>query len=157
MWLTCYLSENPDSVLLRLRGIVCYRPQYWSWRVRRRKGREKVKKDLYPGYLFVKQFDGWEKIYGVDGIVNILGYAPKGYIEDLQRREMLSDGALIIKQEKPAPVFSIGKVVKIIVGDWTGYFGVVEKCRKGRYKIKVEGMGGDTVVSLPEHYLAMAV
>lgn len=147
-------------------GYSAFLPLYWKWARNRKRSvnyRERVKKPLFPGYLFIEVEDhaNWLPITNTRGVNRILttcdgSPAP---IKDELVHEILAqcrkDGTIRMDDVIPLPLFREGQTVRITAGPFTGYEGRVQRTDKGRVQLLLDFIHRTMPLSLPEHTLAV--
>ena len=131
-------------------------PEYWAWS-RRRDRRKRIKKPLFPGYLFVRTAMSPELRLGIikaRSVVRIVGAGkqpqpvPDREIESIRRlMDVSSDAA-------PHPFLASGRKVMVQDGPLAGVVGVVTGEKKKKIVVQVELLGRAVAARLDACQLA---
>jgi transcriptional antiterminator NusG len=137
-------------------GYRVYLPEYWGWS-RRRDRRKRIKKPLFPGYLFVHTSMTPELRLGIikaRSVVRVVGAGnrpqpvPDREIESIRRLlDVSSDAA-------PHPYLTFGKKVMVQDGPLAGVVGVVTGEKKKKIVVQVEILGRAVAARLDACQLA---
>ena len=103
-----------------------------------------VPRALFPGYLFVRPNDRWQKLRNTYGVIDIVmmgdkpDYVPKAVMITL-RKNMDKDGIVTLpRQRKPV----VGEAVEIKVGAWQGFTGLYDGLDpEGRIRVLLSMFG----------------
>lgn len=109
-----------------------------------------VPRALFPGYLFVRPGDQFNKLRNTYGVIDILtrgekpDYVPKAVMKAL-RSNVDKDGLVTLpRQRKP----EVGEAVEIKVGAWQGFTGLYDGLDgAGRNRVLLKLFGRDVVLT----------
>lgn len=113
-----------------------------------------VPKALFPGYLFVRPGDRWQKLRSTYGVLDVLTrgdrpeYVPKAVMRAL-RNNADKDGIVTLpKQRKP----ELGESVEIQIGAWKGFAGLYDGLDpEGRIRVLLSMFGRDVVLTFKRY------
>lgn len=167
-WLVAHLSPMaPKSVYSQLveGGHGAYVPKH-KVEVTWKRGTKFAEKGepLVPGYVFIRYTHRWTDVCKIEGLEILYLADEKGkkkhpYVltdEDIREIEEWEPD-----KQPPAEGFAYGTRVKVISGPATGMLGKVERRKSGAYevafKVMIDGIVDERVLSIPEHALELAV
>lgn len=113
------------------------------------RGFEYRSKYLFPGYIFVKCYDGrWRFLLGTMGILSVImgagGNPAMIQNSEIQQLKALEDSDGVIQLPKLAPSvrFKVGDQVRVNSGPYSGYVGIYDGCGpKDRERVLLAYLG----------------
>jgi transcription antitermination factor NusG len=109
-----------------------------------------IPRALFPGYLFVRMNDRWQKLRNTYGVIDVVmmggkpDYVPKAVMKAL-RNNMDKDGIVTLpRQRKP----ELREAVEIKVGAWQGFTGLYDGLNsEGRIRVLLSMFGREAVLT----------
>ncbi|RME23317.1 MAG: UpxY family transcription antiterminator [Deltaproteobacteria bacterium] len=148
--------EQKAQQELSRKGFEVFLPQVWGWS-RRRDRRKRIKKALFPGYLFVRTplLPGVRlSIIQSKAVVRILEVrqrpvpVPERVVESVR---LLVEGS---SDAGPHPLVNEGKLVQVVEGPLAGAVGRVVRVRRRRLVVNVELLGRAVAATIDDAAVA---
>lgn len=149
--------------------------------VRHARREQLVQRPLYPMYIFAEfhlDFDAWQSICEMRGVLNILGIRkqhgiptgaartarptnslplalPAGVVPALKAQMAIEGGAVRLKKQELQRLKK-GDRIKIIDGPLSGVAGLIDYDRRRRVGVLLDMLGRKNPISLPRESVAIA-
>jgi len=109
-----------------------------------------IPRALFPGYLFVRPLERWQKLRNTYGVIDIVmmgdkpDFVPKAVMKAL-RANVDKDGIVTLpRQRKP----KVGEAVEIQIGAWKGFTGLYDGLdSEGRIRVLLGFMGRNVALT----------